>query len=394
MRWLLAVGLALLAIGLIGHAPSARAASVASQCNGEMNQGGYEVACSVTIVQYLTASGALAAAPPSTLSLTRCVGAVDSVTCATVDTDLTEPIITVRQCDASGSGGGGKVLCFVSVTNHFVETVAALGAATVYQCVGSVISGPGAPGTCTPANTAGVTSVAEATVGQCNGSGNDGTNVEFICTVSPVSSISDTLNVNVDQCNGSGNGGGAFVECSAAVISDVTAPTTTPTPPTATPVPPTATPVPPTTTPVPPTTTPVPPTTTPAPPATTPAPTVAPFGSATPVVPVGVPVTPSVTPVFPGGATSTPSDTPMTPPPTPAVSTPPGSDSSGLGAPSPVTTSAPPQATPRPPATGNAALTAAGGESTPMMWLSILALVVGGTTILTMTHYARSQHKS
>ena len=115
-------------------------------------------------------------------------------------------------------------------------------------CVGSVITGPGAPGTCTPVNTPGITSVPQATVGQCNGSGNGGTSVGFICTVNTGATTTAAFSVNVDQCNGSGNGGGALVTCRATVTSVVTAavavPTATPAPvalpivaPTATPAP-------------------------------------------------------------------------------------------------------------------------------------------------------------
>ncbi len=229
----LVVGLAALTFGLLVQQPSsAHAVAVAAQCNGEMNGGGTQVACTVTVVNYLTASGDLSATPPSTLTLTRCVGAsgpLDTLTCTTTTSTSTEPVTTVQQCNGSGNGGGGTVICTVTVTNHFIGDPAEITAATVYQCVGSAITGPGAPGTCTPANTPGINSVTAATVGQCNGSGNGGSNVGFVCTVSAGSTTTATLTANVDQCNGSGNGGGALVRCQATVTNDVIPQVGTPT---------------------------------------------------------------------------------------------------------------------------------------------------------------------
>ncbi|HEV2009608.1 MAG TPA: hypothetical protein VGS17_01090 [Candidatus Limnocylindria bacterium] len=123
------------------------------------------------------------------------------------------------------------LICTVTMTNNFAGSPAvAPTPATVYQCIGSVITGTGAPGTCTPVNTPGVTSVTAATVGQCNGSGNGGTSVGFVCTVATGSTATSTLPVNVDQCNGSANGGGSLVTCRATVNSVVAATSPTPTP--------------------------------------------------------------------------------------------------------------------------------------------------------------------
>lgn len=226
----LAVALAGLVFALLGQqAKLASADQVVAQCNGEMNGGGTEVACTVTIVNYLTSSGSLAATPPSTLTMTRCVGAtgpLHTLTCTTAVATLTEPVATVQQCNGSGNGGGGAVVCTVTVTNHFLGAPAPVTAARVYQCVGSIISGPGEPGICLPANTDGVSSVAQATVGQCNGSGNGGTIVAFSCVVATGSTTTPTLSINVDQCNGSGNGGGAVVTCQAAVVNNIILPPT------------------------------------------------------------------------------------------------------------------------------------------------------------------------
>ena len=247
----------LLVIGALaqsgGQVSAAQLSAPVNQCNGLANVGGQGLACTVTIDNFVTSSGAASA--PSTVTVTVCVGAAGPIgagagTCTTTVSSSAQPVLSVTQCDGSANGGGGVLICAATITNHFAGAPAvAPTAAMVYQCIGSVITGTGAPGTCTPANTPGVTSVTAANVGQCNGSGNGGTSVGFICTVSTGSTATSTLPVNIDQCNGSTNGGGALTRCTATISSIVVAaPTPTPAPtvaPTATPAPtpaPTATP--------------------------------------------------------------------------------------------------------------------------------------------------------
>ncbi len=224
---------AVLAIGLLTQTSVSEAAAPVSQCNNNTasNVGGQGIACTVTIVNYATSTGAYDGRLPSTVTVTVCTGAAGPInagagTCSTTTTTSTEPITQVQQCNGSGNGGGGGgvVICTATVTNNFAgaPTVAATPAA-IYQCIGSVITGTGAPGTCTPVNTPGITSVTAATVGQCNGSGNGGTSVAFICTTTAGSTVTSTLAVNVDQCNGSGNGGGSKVTCTATVTNNVVA---------------------------------------------------------------------------------------------------------------------------------------------------------------------------
>ena len=234
---------------------SAPIAAPIAQCNNDAasNVGGQGLSCTITIVNFVTGSGT-AATTPSTATLTKCVGAAGPIgagagTCTTTTSTSAQPITSITQCDGVSNGGGGVLLCTVTMTNNFSGTPAQpLTPATVYQCIGSAITGPGGPGTCSPVNTPGVTSVTAATVGQCNGSGNGGTSVGFICTVATGSTATSVLPVNIDQCNGSANGGGALVTCRATVTSVVTAavvvPTATPAPvalpivaPTATPAP-------------------------------------------------------------------------------------------------------------------------------------------------------------
>ena len=215
-----------------------------NQCNNvaASNVGGQGMACTVTVVNNLNSSGA--AASPSTITTTVCVGAAGPIgagagTCATTTTSSATPVTQITQCDGSSNGGGGVLICTATITNNYAGTLASAPTpAKIYQCVGSVITGTGAPGTCTPVNTAGVTSVTAATVGQCNGSGNGGTSVGFVCTVTSSSTDTSALPVNIDQCNGSANGGGSLVRCQATVNSVVVAaPTPAPTAaPTAAPV--------------------------------------------------------------------------------------------------------------------------------------------------------------
>lgn len=311
----LIVAIAAMTSGLLfQHVQRATAETTAAQCNGEMNGGGTQVACTVVISQYLTASGSLAPSPASTMTMTRCVGAsgpVSTLTCTTTVTTLTSPATTVQQCNGSGNGGGGTVRCSVTVANHFIGSPGPILGALIYQCVGSVITGTGAPGICTPANTPGVTSVSAATVGQCNGSGNGGTSVGFVCTVNGPSTMTETVRVNVDQCNDSGNGGGALVICEATVTNDVI-------------------------------------------PADTPTATTTASTTATATSSASATSTPSGTPGTPG---TTPSATPGTPSPT-ATPTPTGTVPATTPSPTvttPATTSTPtaPSVAPGPPATGN-----------------------------------------
>lgn len=236
-RWVAAsivFTMAVVLLGLFGVSKPEHASAAAPppQCDGEQNVGGQEVACTVTVVNYVTSAGALSATPPSTLVMTRCVGAsgpLNTLTCTTTTTTSSQPITTIDQCNGSGNGGGGTVICTTTVTNHFTGSPAAITPATVYQGVGSVITGTGAPGTFTPANTPGITSIAAATVGQCNGSGNGGTSVGMVCIVTVGSTMTPTLPVNVNQCNNSANGGGALTTCTATVMNDVIAQPATPT---------------------------------------------------------------------------------------------------------------------------------------------------------------------
>ena len=172
----------LFAEALIGQVPppAGAAAAPAAQCNGDTasNVGGQGISCTVTIDNFATGTGTATA--PSMVTMVRCVGAAGPIgagagTCTTAPSTWAEPVAQVAQCNGSGNGGGGVVTCRVVVNNHFSGAqVGVPTPATVYQCIGSEITGSGAPGSCSPANTPGISSVGAATVGQCNGSGNGG----------------------------------------------------------------------------------------------------------------------------------------------------------------------------------------------------------------------------
>ncbi|MGI8925167.1 MAG: hypothetical protein ACR2HN_00805 [Tepidiformaceae bacterium] len=236
-----AIGLLTLTSGPASAAPASVAGSTLTACNDEQNGGGTGVRCTVTVTNYLTDAGALAAAPVSTWTVTRCTGAAGELSpallpgasCTTTTAPIVgQPITTVQQCNGSGNGGNGGVWCTATIANHFTTAPAgAFTPATVYQCV----SVPLTPGlVCDPPaanNTA--ASVTAATIGQCNGSGNGGGLVPAApllsphCAVGSASTTTLALPVHVDQCNGSANGGGAFLKCTATVTNDVVVPTPT-----------------------------------------------------------------------------------------------------------------------------------------------------------------------
>ena len=370
---LLAVTMLAIAFVLQSYQSANAATSPVSQCNDETasNTGGQGLRCTVTVVNYLTSSGALADSPPSTVTVTKCTGAAGPIaagagTCTTTtSTTLGQPVTSVQQCDGEGNGGGAVVICTVTITNYFSSSpTEATTDASVYQCVDSLITGPGAPGVCSPANTPGVTSVGAATVGQCNGSGNGGTNVSFTCEVLNGSPTTLTLPVHIDQCNGSSNGGGSLTLCRATVTNQVIAPTPTATAPTT----PTVT-----------------------PPVVTATPAQPPAETATPFVPV--PAAPELTPpglstATPG--TSTPSPTPAvprtgTPSPTPSAPAPPESGTPPNTNVPPVQT-APPVGTPGAPNSGNTATASAdgGGLRVTVGWLALaIGALCGGGYALT-----------
>ena len=287
----IAFGLVLAATAILGTTPApASAAPVpgsVTQCNGIQNVGGQGIECDVTVTNTLDVSTGVSS---STIVVRTCTGAAnDAVLCTVLPTSFPTATTVVDQCNGSGNGGGGTVVCRVTVVNNIIGDTT-LATATVNQCGDSAGDGGGDPAI----NCAPVQLTTSATVTQCNSSGRGGgTPGRVTCTVAP-STASIALPVSINQCIGSANGGGAFITCSASLTHTVY-PAGTVVPPVGTPTP-TPAPTPGPTSP--PATT--PPSTTP--PATTPPTT--PPASATPT-PTPTPTSPvsPLLPVPPGGGT-------------------------------------------------------------------------------------------
>ncbi len=355
--FLLALALAMFGAGLFSQAshPANAAAAPVEQCNGVAEGGGQGIACTVTIDNYVTSTGAAAA--PSTVSVTICTGAAGPIregagTCDTTTKTSAEPVTLVNQCNGSANGGGSVMKCTVTITNHFSSSpTAAPTPATVYQCIGSFDTS--ALGTCSPVNTEGISSVGAATVGQCTGSGNGG-GTSYTCTVTPASTMSATLPVNIAQCNDSANGGGSEVTCTATVSNQVieATPTATGT------LTPTAT-------------------------GTV---TSTPTGTLTPTATGTVTSTPTgtLTPTATGTVTATPTGT--------ATSTTSTPTASATGSPTPAATAS---VTPLAPAVGNAGLAEPGGTSPVVGWLLGIATIGLGLALAVGSRFVapRSRHQ-
>jgi hypothetical protein len=204
---------------------TASAQTSVSQCNGTDNVGGQAVECHYTITNNVDGD-----ATSSTITISECHGAANdpaTLVCTPSTTTSTSLVTSIDQCNGSGNGGGGTVLCTVDVINNITGTMTPT-AATVNQCNVAGTGGGTEPTTmCSPfpANTTG------ATVTQCNeaGTGGGGT-VRVQCSVDSDSTTTPTLNVTVNQCIGSGNGGGATVTCRTGITNNVTAPEPEPEP--------------------------------------------------------------------------------------------------------------------------------------------------------------------
>ena len=219
------IALALITLGFIATPTDASAQTALSQCNGTDNVGGQAVECHYTVTNNLNGSET-----SSTISISECHGAANdppTLVCTPSSSGSSELVTSIDQCNGSGNGGGGTVVCTVDVINNITGTETAT-AASVNQCNASGTGGGTEPTTlCNPfpANTTG------ATVTQCNEAGNGGGGTTRVqCTVDSNSTTTSVLNVTVNQCNGSGNGGGATVTCRTGITNNITAPEPEPEP--------------------------------------------------------------------------------------------------------------------------------------------------------------------
>lgn len=203
--------IALTAASLITTSPaSAVTIGPTTTCNnGVTNAGGEGAVCEVTIVNTITPSGSSAV-----VTVRECTGSfgVPDTTCTNTTTPLTQAVTAVTQCEGTSSGGGGKLLCSVVVTNNFVGLSPTVTAVTVNQCVGSVTTGTVMICDPFPATTTG------ATITQCNGSANGG-GTSLTCYAAGTQSSG--LAVTITQCNGSSNGGGSVTVCSSNLRNNV-----------------------------------------------------------------------------------------------------------------------------------------------------------------------------
>jgi hypothetical protein len=201
----------LLLLGSLAVAGSATAATIAptTTCNNGVGNGG--AVCEVTVVNTITPSGGSAV-----VTVRECTGSagVPDATCTNDTSPLTAPVTAITQCNDSINGGGGTLLCSITVTNNFVGLSPTVTAVTVNQCVGSSTTGTVMVCNPFPATTSG------ATITQCNGSANGG-GTSLTCTASGTQSSG--LTVTINQCNGSSNGGGTRTVCSASMINNVVA---------------------------------------------------------------------------------------------------------------------------------------------------------------------------
>ena len=105
-----------------------------NQCNGIFNVGGQTVNCNVTITNEIRKNN------------TTQVVCTDTGAAQTCTTTVGPPITTITQCNGSGSGGGGTVVCSVTVINNVhAGAVNSLVETTVVQCVGSGKGGGSQP---------------------------------------------------------------------------------------------------------------------------------------------------------------------------------------------------------------------------------------------------------
>ena len=219
-------GLVVAAAAILGttQAPASAAPipGTVNQCNYIQDGGGNEIACDVTITNYLDLDTGLSR---SDITVRTCEGAVGELVCTDIPVSFPTATTVVDQCNNSANGGGSIATCNVTVENVIIGD-ATTSPATVNQCNGSGAEGPEPTLNCTP-----VSSTTSATITQCNASVNGGGAARRVtCTVDP-STVSAALPVTIRQCNDSVNGGGSTLTCTASMTNRIVpAGTVVPTP--------------------------------------------------------------------------------------------------------------------------------------------------------------------
>jgi hypothetical protein len=205
----------LIAIGFVAVPVASAATASFAQCNADTypTGAGYEVNCTVTVVNTITAAGAESSVVTATACLAA-AGVLPPAGCTTATTSSGELTTTISQCQGIVGGGGSNATCNVVVSND-VPADSPTSAVSVYQCVGSDTGGGGTPPDCTPSG-----STVTAAVNQCNGSSTGGGST-LACSVSGAVTA---IPLSIQQCNSSANGGGSNVTCSVSVGDDFAAP--------------------------------------------------------------------------------------------------------------------------------------------------------------------------
>src|ERR1700678_3827054 len=226
MTWAVATVLGALVVGgFFGTQASSAAATApaATQCDPPAfpTGAGFQVTCTITIDDTVSAAGATS----STVTGTACLAAAGVTPpsgCTTTVTTSNQLVTSVDQCNGIIVGGGSNLTCNVSVVDT-VPAGAATSGVSVNQCIGSGTGGGTQPTVlCAP-----VASTTNAVVTQCNGSGTGGgASLRVQCDVTGATTV-DPITVN--QCNGSSNGGGSTVTCATTFTNNfvAAAPTTT-----------------------------------------------------------------------------------------------------------------------------------------------------------------------
>ncbi|TFC03522.1 hypothetical protein E3O42_06630 [Cryobacterium adonitolivorans] len=205
-------GLVVAAAAILGTAQAPASAApvpgTVNQCNYIQNGGGNEIACDVTITNYLDLDTGLSR---SDITVRTCEGAVGELLCTDIPVSFPTATTVVDQCNTSANGGGSIATCNVTVVNNIIGD-ATTSPATVDQCNGSGAEGPEPRLNCSP-----VSATTSATITQCNASANGGgAAFRVTCTVDP-STVSAALPVTIRQCNDSVNGGGSTLTCTASI---------------------------------------------------------------------------------------------------------------------------------------------------------------------------------
>lgn len=181
--------------------------------NGVGSGGGQGIICEVTIVNSFTAKGGSA-----TIRVHECQGSAGaplSGVCTTTARDLSQPVTKITQCNSSVNGGGSTLRCTVILTDNYYGVTPGSTAVTVNQCIGSGAGGiTGQNINCNP-----IQSTTSAAITQCNGSANGLTLVHLNCTAT--GTMGSARPITINQCNGSANGGGALVECTTRMSTNV-----------------------------------------------------------------------------------------------------------------------------------------------------------------------------